>query len=174
MAGVKKDRTPAECPYCGGNCHRKALQRLKGEPKPYRRMMCADGCGHFHYRNPDTDEVVQVGRGPRVPEWARKQTEPLPAFLTPIVPAQSNGGITLETIAADLGIVSAELTFTSFRPNGRPRISLDGWSTEEIEKSPEGATIGRVQQDLLTAITILKTYRDRVVGSKEPESVAAE
>lgn len=56
---------PVECPYCGGKCYRKAVQKIKGEAKPYRRYYCVDGCGHYHYRDTETNEIAEVGNGPR-------------------------------------------------------------------------------------------------------------
>src|SRR3990167_1860256 len=130
MSGIRKDRTPAECPYCGGNCHRKAIQKLKSEAKPYRRMYCADGCGHFHYRDVDTDEIVKVGQGPRVAKFERDALNvapaPLPAFLLPSDP--------LDTIAKELDIDPTTLMFTAKGSSGRPRAIVNALSDEDIER----------------------------------------
>lgn len=139
-------RETSSCPYCGGTAHRKAKQTLKGLGT-YRRMYCADGCGHYHYRDVDTHEVVKVGKGPREVYWSR------------------SGTVEQETAKA-LGIDVAELAFTSI-VEGRPRAIVNCLSEDDLAALPtdeDRETVRKLQTALLTVQACLKVYRARVQG----------
>ena len=144
--------TDIECPYCGGKAHRKAVQRLRGEDKPYRRHYCVDGCGHYHYRDLDTNEHVDVGPGPK--ECRLHVNRPV-EFLD-VTPFE-------QKMAVELGIDPDTLVFTSMMESGRPRVIANCLSELDIAALPvtDWETVRRLHKALLTAQACLNAYRER-------------
>ncbi len=148
--GPKPDtmRTVAACPFCGGKAHRKAVQHIKGAGA-YRRMYCADGCGHYHYRDVETDMVVDVGQGPRECRLHRVNQ-------VNVVPFE-------EKIAKDLGIDTSNLWFTAKNDSGRPRALVNCLSQADIAMltPEEGETIKYLHEALLTVQACIGVFRKR-------------
>lgn len=177
------------CPYCGGTAHRKAVQKLKGEPKAYRRMYCANGCGHYHYRDIKTNEVVEVGAGPRVPDFYRtpdtedrqadkqfigvvsrllgeKDYNLLIERLSEVLNGVVESTEPFEVKLADaLGIDVASLRFTADDGKGRPRALVNCLSDADIALLPteeDRETVERLHRALLATQACIKVYKDRV------------
>ncbi|MBU6231798.1 hypothetical protein KGP36_03950 [Patescibacteria group bacterium] len=109
-------------------------------------MYCADGCGHYHYRDVDTDEVVNIGKGPRIAK--------LP---------QSHANGSFDTLAGELGINVGALRFTAKNDSGRPRALVNCLSDADIESLPESdqTTVKALHRQLLTVAACIGEFRKR-------------
>lgn len=178
-AGVLKVTSP--CPYCGEPAHRKAIQNVKGHG-PLRRMYCANGCGHYHYRDVVTNAVVEgAGRGPRVdPLFVPKVDDPetltkLQAELKTTKQAlkraerdlknapKATEGDWLFGLADTLGIDPGKLVFTADDGKGRPRALVNCLS--EADKAlfdRDGAeTVEKLHIVLLTVQACIRAYKEK-------------
>lgn len=177
------DEVKIPCPYCGGRCHRKAVQTIKGVGA-YRRHYCVDGCGHYHYRDVETDAVVEVGNGPREcrlhprgDEGLNEQIETLKRQL-----AEARGALKVSVdsanetkqvdpvseIAANLGITPDLLTFTSV-VNGNPRaivLCLSDAEFAALETDEDREAVKTLHRALLTTQAAIKAYREKAKGKK--------
>ena len=176
------DEVKIPCPYCNGRCHRKALQQLKGVGT-FRRHLCVDGCGHYHYRHPETDAVVEVGTvrdcrlHPRGDEGLVAEIETLKRQLAEargvIVVAVDSANETKQVdpiteIAANLGIDTESLEFTSV-VNGNPRaivLCLSDAELDALETDEDRETVQTLHRALLTTQAAIKVYRDKAKGKK--------
>lgn len=179
-AGVLRVTSP--CPYCGEAAHRKAVQNIKGVG-PLRRMYCASGCGHYHYRDVQTNEVVEAGKGPRVSPLfkapdadavslaeleaelkkarqalKRKESELRQAEKAVQAPAPERDW--LFDLADTLGIDPGKLEFTSI-VEGAPRVIARCMSDEDITKLDQGGreAVEKLHIVLLTTQACINAYK---------------
>lgn len=163
----------AECPYCGGKAHRKAVQPIAGQM--LRRHYCVTGCGHYHYRHPETEEIVDVGT-PRVCKVhngeAAEQIESLKAQLKEARKANSTTKIVpvdpISTLAQHLGIDPASLVFTTKNDSGRPQARVNCLSAADIAALPtedDRNNVQRLHRALLTIQAVIGVYREMAQAS---------
>lgn len=176
--GVLKVTSP--CPYCGEPAHRKAVQHVKGAG-PLRRMYCANGCGHYHYRDVETNEVVEAGKGPRVSPFhsyadaeigklrdelkttrqALKRAES--ALRTASKEPKPTEGDWLFELADTLGIDPGTLKFTADDGKGRPRALVNCLSdADKTLFDRDGAeTVEKLHITLLTVQACIRAFKEK-------------
>lgn len=182
--------TKVECPYCGGKAHRKAVQTLKGVGT-YRRHYCADGCGHYHYRDVDTNDIVEVGVGPRECKLHSVKTDDTkdddaeikrlrnaidkmkkelakPITVASIVETSLVNVHFENELAASLGIDAAALVFTAKNDSGRPRALVNCLSAGDIaalSSDEDRDNVQRLHRALLTTQACIGVYREKAQAS---------